>query len=143
MPDEGADYLPQSLKEMIPEIGISGVRRLVQKCGGMMFKSLPPHPRADHLLVRLVGLDLAHRICRIHAHCDLYIPRATRMTEAQRNAEIVARYSAGMPVNELVHEYRLSERWIRTILNRPVADPRQLALNLSGEDHPSFPDFPS
>ncbi|MBF0632684.1 MAG: hypothetical protein HQL89_17110 [Magnetococcales bacterium] len=124
-----SDTLPDSLKEMIPEIGMEGVKRLVQTCGGMAFKHLPPRPTSDHLLVRLVGMDLAHTICRIHAHCDLYVPRALKAINANRDALIVARFDAGASVHELVQEFKLTERWIRQILNRPTADPRQLVLD--------------
>ncbi|MBF8273449.1 MAG: hypothetical protein HW380_2554 [Magnetococcales bacterium] len=128
--DEGAsDFLPESLKEMIPEIGIGGVQLLVKKCGGMAFKHLPPDPGPDHILVRLLGLDLARSICRIHARCDLYIPRAKSALDATRNARIMARYDAGASIHELVQETGLTECWIRAIINRPTVDPRQLTFD--------------
>lgn len=128
---EVPDTLPDSLREMIPEIGIEGVQRLVRTCGGMAFKHLPPDPAQDHLLVRLAGLDLARTICRIHARCDLYVPRAMKAVNATRDALIIARFDAGASVHELVREFRLTERWIRQILNRPTADPRQMVLDFN------------
>ncbi|MBF0141319.1 MAG: hypothetical protein HQL74_13705 [Magnetococcales bacterium] len=122
--------LPASLREMIPEIGMDGVRQLVTHCGGMVFKHLPEEPDETHLLVKLLGRDLARRICRIHARCDLYIPRAKQALDAHRNAEIIKRYDAGQPVNLIAAEFRLTERWVRTIINRPLADPSQMTLPL-------------
>lgn len=122
------DFLPDSLKEMIPEIGFAGVQLLVEKCGGMAFKHLPSEPGPDHPLVQLLGMDLAAQLCQIHARCDLYIPRAKKALDAVRDSQIIARFDANATISELVQEFGLSERWIRTIINRP--DPRQLTLDL-------------
>ncbi|MBF0422759.1 MAG: hypothetical protein HQL73_07185 [Magnetococcales bacterium] len=122
--------LPGSLREMIPEIGMEGIRQLVAHCGGMVFKHLPEDPDQDHLLVKRIGMDLARKICRIHARCDLYIPRAKRALDALRNAEIVKRYDNGEPINLIASEFKLTERWVREILGRPVIDPTQLTLPL-------------
>lgn len=52
----------------------------------------------------------------------IYIPRDAQVARQQRNKNIIYQYSSGASVRELVGQYTLSDRHIRSILNNHNSD---------------------
>lgn len=84
-------------------------------------------------LAEIVGTDKAQRLCRHFDGETLYVPKMSQYFRDQRNRRIVASYSSGVTVRELMREHGLSDRQIWTILKTTDMKPnRSLAHIVQG-----------
>lgn len=121
---------PLNLLEIIEVIGEAAALKLVERFGGTT-QRLPAlrNITADHPLAQCIGVDvLATLVKTINGGRWLYVAQCKRGLIAQRNREIVQRYSAGERVDALALRYRLSDRQIWNILGSTVVDDRQQGL---------------
>ena len=65
-----------------------------------------------------LGLQVFLRLAALCGGQDLYIPKPESLRRGGRDREIRARFDGGN-YRALAHQFRLSERQIRTIINGP------------------------
>jgi Mor family transcriptional regulator len=72
-------------------------------------------------LAETIGMDATKRLCRDFCGDRFYVPKDTAETKAamaKRNRRIVTAYNEGAHLNELVAQFDLSDRHIRSILKQ-------------------------
>lgn len=140
MSDPVMENLPPSIREMAGHIGLQGALSIVQAYFGRTLK-VPVSEREGSTyrhLVEILGPDAAAIFLDVYRGERLGVPRCAAALRAARDNEIIERYNDGWSVTRLVDEYRMTERHIRTILNRvpgagvsfggASADDRQMGL---------------
>lgn len=135
------DNLPASVRDLIAVMGLQPAVALVQAYGGRSLR-VPTGAHADgQVLARLTGLLGGAAAQAFIAHYGgerLTIARCAAALRDERDAQIIADYTAGRSVPALAGEHALTERQIRSILKRVPgeragfarqgADERQLNL---------------
>jgi hypothetical protein len=125
-----ATITPVNLLEIIEVIGEAAALQLVERFGGTTPR-LPAlrNITADHPLAQCLGIDLLTVLVKaVGGGRWLYVAQCKRGLIAQRNREIVERYSAGEKVDNLARRYSISDRHIWNILGSTVVDDRQQGL---------------
>lgn len=112
-------YLPDSLRRLVELVGVQPVLHLVERCGGQNLR-ISRRMGDLHPVVLACGRAVADRLGVEFGGDRLDVPRAAEALRCLRNRELQEAYDAGVPVAELVTRYRLTERWVREILNRPL-----------------------
>ena len=75
-------------------------------------------PEEDQDVAEALGLPVFLRLAALCGGQDLYIPKLESLERSGRDREIRARFDGGN-YRALAHQFRLSERQIRTIINGP------------------------
>lgn len=120
-----AEHLPRSAQEISELIGLPGMLKLIDHYGGRRL-FVPMHLRFDHKLARLLGEDVALKLCRAYGGSDLEIPRVP----LRRHAALIADFNSGKSYGWLAAHYEMTERNVKHILkaNGVSADDRQASL---------------
>jgi len=122
-----ATITPASILEIIEVIGEGAALKLVKEFGGTTVR-LPAkcNLTEDNPIARCIGLDTLTALLKVIGGGRwLHIAQCSRGLLAQRNQEIVKRYSAGEKVDNLVRRFRISDRHIWNILGSTAIDDRQ------------------
>lgn len=124
------DDLPKSLQAMVEAIGESATLALVEAYGGTTQRLPAVSNIATHHFVGVIGEVLLHGLVRaIGASMDLYIPKCADDLRRKRDRKIVNAYLAGVKVDALALEHKLSDRQIWRILKETnMQDDRQESL---------------
>lgn len=126
--------LPASVLELIDQIGSAAALRLVQTRGGTLLRvpvAWREHSPARDALVELIGEPAAAALIAAYPGQRLAIPRCAQALRDERDARIIAAYSAGVAVSTLARQHQLTERQIRHLLKRcPPATGIDLAPQL-------------
>ncbi len=77
-------------------------------------KSLPE----SHNLVKILGLEVAKRLCHYWGGTRLSAPMQYAKTIEARNSAIVKKYKSGIDSNALATEYGISSRQVRNIITQ-------------------------
>lgn len=108
---------------IVDAIGVSAAKMFFTYYGGMQVHIPDGSGRPGLFVERLIDLlgEPAYKslIARFGGE-RITVPKGHAAALIARNRRIVADYSAGTPMLELVQRYDLSERQIRSILNRPT-----------------------
>lgn len=110
---------------MIEAIGLDATRTLVRLYGGKRIKVPSGKGKPGSFSAWLddnLGLEAARRFRATFGGEDIAVPKLYAQLIAFRNRLIVEDYSAGLPMLNLVMKHQLTERQIRSIINRPLAD---------------------
>lgn len=107
--------LPASMVEIKDIVGLDGVEKLLNRCGGTRI-FIPRNLKAQHKLANLLGIEAAQRMSAYFGGETLTIVRASRAKKAVRNREIIQRYDRGDKVPTLAMAFELTERQIYSIL---------------------------
>ncbi|MDP2830176.1 MAG: Mor transcription activator family protein [Sulfuricellaceae bacterium] len=111
--------LPESLRHLVELIGWEAAIRLAETFGGITY-DMPRH--ADSVtgerLTEVIGRAATDRLLECFGGTSIYLPMAATAIRRVRDRAIVADYSAGTGVNELVQKYRLCDRQIWVILKK-------------------------
>lgn len=121
--------LPAIIQTIVSAIGHADAMSLVQVLGGRTFR-FPAGKSSDNWLelVDIVGPISASRLIEIFGGTDVYIALCDRAIRDDRNRRMVTRYdellrqgqSSRRAINKLVKEFRLSDRMVKNIMNRPM-----------------------
>lgn len=110
---------------MIEAIGLEATRTLVRLYGGKRIKVPSGKGKPGSFSAWLddnLGLEAARRFRATFGGEDIAVPKLYAQLIAVRNRLIVEDYSAGLAMLDLVMKHQLTERQIRSIINRPLAD---------------------
>lgn len=132
------DELPQSARDLISQIGMSGAVALIQAMPGIRF----PVPRGEDnnpagaarfaQLVEIIGYEATLVLVRNYGNDrGLYVPSCKKAIIRARDRQIVAEYGTGASVIDLALRYKLSYRRIEGVLNKPDATPEQASEQLT------------
>lgn len=120
--------LPATIQTIVGLIGHHKAMKLVEDLGGQDFR-FPVGRQSDTYehLVDLVGPHAADHLCQHFAGEEVYIARCAAALQSDRNRQIIARYeqllaegySSRSAEQILVRESKLSNRWVRKIVNGP------------------------
>lgn len=111
-------------EEIIDVIGLDAAKKLLNAYGGKVVK-IPVGVRCEgsfiDRLIDLLGLEAYQKLIARFGGERISIPiRAFKPAALKaRNREIVADYTAGKSISELVNRYDLGERQLRNILKLP------------------------
>ncbi len=121
--------LPDNLKLLVEVAGLPAAIDLAQRLGGSEY-TFPVRYNPESSLVAVVGEEAAEKLIAYFSGEKYYIPKGDRALRCARNREIEYKYENGQTGRDLAQEYRLTERQVRSILNRPAANssPTQLSL---------------
>jgi hypothetical protein len=122
--------MPASILEIIDVIGEGAALKLVKEFGGTTVR-LPAkcNLSEDHPIARCIGLDLLTMLLKVIGGSRwLHIAQCSRGLLAQRNQEIVKRYSDGEKVRNLARNFHISDRQVWTILGSTAIDDSQQRL---------------
>lgn len=143
-----APTLPSSVQEIADVIGREAALLLVKSlprtyspsdagrrgASGRVIVYVPSTLRPDHVLVRLLGWDLASRLAA-HFGGEILRPAdCATLDRAERNAAMRALKAAGMPTAEIAREFRVSDRTVRLVVQEI---PEVAANDNAPETHPS------
>lgn len=98
-------------------IGRPALEALIAACGGMEIHIPKTPPKQGPL--KCLPEPALKALVHWGGGTRLYVPQALHTRLDQRNAAIRKAYDAGESVRSLARRYRLTERWIRAILNTP------------------------
>lgn len=98
-----AEFLPESVREMVDIIGVSAVEKLVRKFGGGSFK-LSDRSLYFDKLVEAIGKESAEKLLHYFGCDEIYIPRCEKALKILRNQRFYAAWC------ELKEERKLSGR---------------------------------
>lgn len=117
--------LPASILEIIDLVGSDPALALVREFGGTVIK-VPSRERREgrtrEALVEAMGEPAATLFIGRYSGEMLTIARCAAALREQRDRAIIAAYDAGQPVSRIALSNRLTERQVRTILNRQPGD---------------------
>lgn len=129
------EQLPASIQEIAEVIGVAETLRLVEIWGGSrMFIPKEPDGTCGRILMEKVGQESARLLIARYGGEAVYIPLCAAAMRAARNRVLVDEYDqggqSGQSAAALARKYRLSEKTVYGILNRPTtAMDRQLVFN--------------
>ncbi|OYY06292.1 MAG: hypothetical protein B7Y72_02665 [Mehylophilales bacterium 35-46-6] len=89
-------------EEIVSVIGYRKATKLFLNCGGQNVH-IPKRPKAEHAIVRLIGMDSAQKLSDAYAGELLFIPRMNRIIEDFYEAEQIPkkkRATRRYPLNE-------------------------------------------
>ena len=112
-----ATELPQSLVEMAEIIGLEAVLTLVELRGGITL-CVPVRAREDHWLVPHIGIDALRHLTEHYGGEEIEIPRCAAAVRAEMDAELLAKWRAGISQSRLARMYRITERAVRKKIRR-------------------------
>ncbi|MGB9670685.1 MAG: Mor transcription activator family protein [Halothiobacillaceae bacterium] len=98
-------------------IGRDALETLMQTYGGLVLR-IPKRPPSSGPL-RDLPEPAQKALCTYAGGTMIYIPKDEKRDRAARNAAIRAAYAGGESVQSIARRYRLTERWVYEILNRP------------------------
>ena len=110
---------------LVETIGLEAAQCLVREYGGKQIKIPDGSGRAGAFsawLAEALGVEAARKLKAVFGGESITVPMLYDQMLAARNRLIVADYDDGLIMLELVRKYKLTERQIRTILNRPAGD---------------------
>lgn len=110
---------------LVETIGLEAAQHLVREYGGKQIKIPDGSGRAGAFsawLDEALGIEPARALRATFGGETITVPKLYAQMLAARDRLIVADYDASMTMLELVRKYSLTERQLRTILNRPAAD---------------------
>jgi len=117
--------------ELLCEIlGDSLALRVVQELGGRRFYISKKFKEEHNPFVPIIGADKAKELSLALSGIRLDIPVLDAHSRSARNSQILSDYNAGEKIGNLAKKYRMTERSIKLIINKPilqkkVAEPRQ------------------
>jgi len=120
---------------IILAIGWEDASTLFKHLGGLQILVPRGTERSGIMYLRieeLIGASKAKIFCQVFGGSRLTMPKCMAQVLAARNGQIVKDYDDGMSMLEMVQKYKLSERQIRGILNRPPGDSEGFTYNSPG-----------
>lgn len=114
MPDR---YNTKTYRQLEMLIGHDAAEKVVDAYRGQELYVPPPEKiNDDHKLVKLLGIDVARRMCYYFQGSPLTLPMQQKKILAKRNSEIISKYTAGTGKGTLATEYGLHVRTVRKII---------------------------
>jgi hypothetical protein len=113
--------LPTSMVELSEVIGLRHALAIAEAAGGTLIRiPLGRGPRAStaQRLQSLIGEAAYVTLVAHYGGCAINVPRCVKARRLARNWLILSAYDEGQSVTSLAKQYALTERQIRTILNR-------------------------
>lgn len=115
--------LPVLAQRLVDLIGMDATINLVKEEGGNELH-LPAvvdgRSVAWARLAEIVGHDAAAKLVRDWPDIRLYVPMCTAALKAERNREIVRRYSEGEPFDSIRRRFKVSRAHLFRLLKKPV-----------------------
>lgn len=99
-----AEFLPESVREMVDIIGFCAVEKLVRKFGGGSFKLSDRSALYFDKLAEVIGKESAEKLLQYFGCEEIYIPRCDKALKILRNQRFYAAWCA------LKEERKLSGR---------------------------------
>ena len=115
----------ETVDELVRTIGLDATNKLIKGYGGKQLQIPAGSGRAGAFSAWLdeeLGTVAAGALRQGFGGERLTVPIGYAQALDARNREIVADYDGGMAILPLIQKYRLTERQLRTILNRPLED---------------------
>lgn len=110
------------LEELVEVIGVDGALLLCGQYGGARLH-VPAEMEPGHHLAQLVGLEAAEKMSARAGGCTIEIPKADAWNKARRDEQLRLDRSRGLSQAALARKYKLTQRWVRAILNRTAQQP--------------------
>lgn len=110
-------------EEIVSIVGFEAAARLFVYYGGKQVKipfGTRPAGAFTKRLIELLGEDGYRALIARFGGEHFTIPKGKPAALIARNRQIVADYTAGASMLDLIQRYDLCERQIRSILNRPI-----------------------
>lgn len=110
-------------EEIVSIVGYPAAARLFSHYGGRQVKIPNGGGKAGLFVARLIellGEDGYKSLIERFGGEQLTIPKGKPAALIARNRQIVADYTAGASMLDLIQRYDLCQRQIRSILNRPI-----------------------
>jgi hypothetical protein len=108
--------------ELSEAIGLRHALAIAEAVGGTRIRiPLGRGPRGStaQRLQSLIGEAAYVTLVAHYGGCAINVPRCAKARRLARNWLILSAYDEGQSVNSLAKEYALTDRQVRTILNRP------------------------
>lgn len=109
--------------EIVRVIGFDAACKFFAAYGGKQLRIPEGTGRAglfSAALTELLGYETAWKLCSHFGGERMTVPKGRAPAMIARNRQIVADYDGGMRFLALIHKYDLTERQLRTIVNRPA-----------------------
>ena len=118
------------LRALVEVVGLPAATALAVRYGGTELP-VPSQFNLRHPLVAVIGAEAAQKLVQFFQNERLYIPRGADALRCARNRLITGEYDAGgTTAATLALKYHLTERQVRTILNKmPEPASRQPAFD--------------
>lgn len=107
--------LPESLHRLERMIGVEACLKLVERYGGRNVY-VPVLGHCSQNLRELIGTENERVLSEMYGGTLLYIPVCREYRNAKRNQKIIAARREGKSVQRIAETFKLSERWVRKIL---------------------------
>ena len=109
--------IPSGLAEMVEIVGLEAALTIVELRGGIAIY-VPARARENHWLVHHIGFDALKRLVDHYGGEEIEIPCCTAAMRAEMDAEILAKWRAGISQSALARMYRITERTVRKMRRR-------------------------
>jgi hypothetical protein len=115
----------ETVDDLVEAIGLTATQALIKGYGGKQVVVPDGSGRAGAFsawLDEFLGITAAGALRHTFGGERLTVPIGYAQALDARNRAIVGDYDGGMGILDLIQKYRLTERQLRTILNRPLDD---------------------
>ena len=117
MPTVLADYLPNSMHELMTIVSPRSVELLIKNYGGTRVQ-IPKKAHAKHELAELLGMEDFNALCARYGSTALDLPRCIKVLAAIRNSQILKDKRGGLSLAQVARKYHMTERGISMALRR-------------------------
>jgi len=83
---------------------------------GPGYMYVPMRPKAGHLLVQIVGLVAAEKLCAVYGGRTIRVPQCDALRRARRDGEIRRMAAEGKPQTEIARRFGMTDRQVRNVL---------------------------
>lgn len=111
------NYLPKSIQRIASVIGRKEALFLAGQCRHRCLYVPRKSFREDHLIVVILGRQLAKKLQREFGGQLLSVATGRSFQVRERNSEIQRGYGAGKGIRELAQKFRLSIRQVRRVVH--------------------------
>jgi hypothetical protein len=107
--------LPESLRELVADLGEAGALRLTGVCGGQQI-TVPRRASADHPLRAGLGDALFEKLVASYSGINMEVPKCDGFLRELRHEQVRQCREQGLTMDEIAHATGYSRRHVMNIL---------------------------